>query len=123
MASTIITRPAVHFGAGTLAAALAGFIGLALAIAVAASMFFNPSLGSFDSQAVYPDYALRHPAVNIAPAEQYPDKGLRERPAIAPPGELGQRASDQLSDIRLADYGLRCLEVGWCTTPGSNGQR
>jgi hypothetical protein len=123
MASTTITRPAVHFGAGTLAAALAGFIGLALAIAVAAAMLLNPGTSSFDSRAVYPDHALRHPVVNIAPAEQYPDKGIRDRPVIAPPGELNQRANDQLNDSRLDDYGLRCLEVGWCTTPGSNGHR
>jgi hypothetical protein len=84
MTSTTITRPTTHFGRGTLAAILAGFVGLALAITVAAAMFLNPSVVRVDSQLNYQDFGLRNRVVQVAP-ESYPDVGLRNRVVLPAP--------------------------------------
>jgi hypothetical protein len=133
MTSTTITRPTTHFGRGTLAAILAGFVGLALAITVAAAMFLNPSVVRVDSQLNYQDFGLRNRVVQVAPEtypdlgvrnrvvqvapETYPDLGVRNRAAV--PAELSRRGSDS----RLDDYGIRCLVTGWCSQPATNGHR
>jgi hypothetical protein len=116
MASTTITRPVAQLGPVTTVAALAGFIGLVLAIAVASSML----LGSAPASVVidgYQDFGLRHPVTQVAP-ERYPDQGLRH-PAVAP-ADLTRRNGDS----RLDDYGIRCVANGWCSQPASsNGHR
>jgi hypothetical protein len=117
MASTTITRPAAQLGTGTAVATLAGIIGIALALAVAAAMLFNTSPAAFIDEG-YRDFGLRHPVTQSAP-ERYPDQGLRH-PAVAPANLTRTEAGDG----RLDDYGLRCIANGWCSQPASsNGHR
>lgn len=79
----------------TLVAALAGLIGLVLAIAVAASMLMAPAQAHSGLQPGYFDHGQRHPEGVPAPRADRPDS-------------------------RLDDYGIRCVVTGWCAQPASD---
>jgi len=97
MAPKSIIVPAVALGRVTFAAALAGIVGLALTIVIAASLLLGPAAGRNALQPGYLDYGQRHPAA--APATTV--KG----------------------DSRLDDYGLRCVATGWCPEPWNDSHR
>jgi hypothetical protein len=137
MSSITTTGSAARFEPSIAAASLAGFIGLALALAVGAAMILNSApapviddgyrdfgLRHPSTQVAperYPDMGLRHPATQVAP-ERYPDMGLRHRAVV--PGTAPAGTSDNAAANDKDDYGLRCVVNGWCSQPWtSNGHR
>ena len=100
MSTTTTRRHTTTVGRGVALAAAAGLLGLAITIAATAATAFNQGGVGTELAPGYLDYGLRHPG-----------------PAVVP-HELTNSSVN-----RADDYGLRCVDTGWCTVPFSNGHR
>ena len=120
MGSKIDARHHSGIGRAAIMAAIAGVAGVVLALVVASNMFFN-ALGAEQRvlEPGYLDYGQRHPHPNTEMVwdemrgdYRLPNPQSGARNDIVAPGRSGQR---------LDDYGIRCVEAGWCNVaPGAD---
>jgi hypothetical protein len=111
MDKQLTERGATSVGRSATIAAIAGLAGLAVALAVTGSVVFGAVFHTSPGLAPgYEDYGQRHRA-------DYAARDDGSATISVTNDQAPDAAQDNGSPGRLDDYGLRCLEVGWCSVP------